>query len=67
MAYRPAFHAYSNILHSFFYAYSAIADGFVIVSFFLKTLHSAILLLTYKLSLCLFKPMFWSGWLLFRV
>jgi len=36
IAYKPAFHAYSDILDSFFYAYSAIVDSFVIVSFFLE-------------------------------
>jgi len=41
--------------------YCAIVDSFVIVSFFSwETLHSAILSLTNKLNLCLFKPMFWS-------
>jgi len=34
MAYKLAFHDYSSILHSFFYAYSAIVDNLVIVSFF---------------------------------
>jgi len=34
-------------------------------SFFLEKLHGAELSLTNKLSLCLFKRMFWSGWLLF--
>jgi len=47
--------------------YCPIVDGFVMVSFLLETLHSTILLLTNKLNLCLFKPMFWSRWLLFRL
>jgi len=33
MAYKPTFHAYSLILNSSFYAYSAIVDNFVIVFF----------------------------------
>jgi len=53
--------------YSFFYAYSAIVDSFLIVSFFWEILHSAALSLTKKLSLCLIKPMFWSRWLLFWV
>jgi len=35
-AYKPAFHTYRAILESFFYAYSAIVDSFLIVSFFLE-------------------------------
>jgi len=35
-AYKPALHIYGAILESFFYAYSAIVDSFVIVSFFLE-------------------------------
>ena len=35
-AYKPVFHIYRAILESFFYAYSAIVDNFVIVSFFLE-------------------------------
>jgi len=38
MAYKPAFHAYSPILDSLFYPYSAIVDSFVIVSFFLRNI-----------------------------
>jgi len=67
MAHKPTFHAYSTILYSLFYAYSAIVDSFVIVSFFWETLHSAVLSLTNKISLCFFKPMFWSRCLLFWV
>jgi len=67
MAHKPAFHAYSAILDSFFCAYCAIVDSFVIASFFWETLHSAVVSLTNKLSLCLFKPMFWLRWLLFWV
>ena len=36
MTYKPAFHAWRDILHSFFYAYSVIVDNFVIVSLFLE-------------------------------
>jgi len=36
MANKAAFHAYCAILTSFFYAYSAIVDSFVIVSLFLE-------------------------------
>jgi len=36
MARKPAFHVYSAMLDVFFYAYSAIVDSFVIVSFFLE-------------------------------
>jgi len=36
MADKPALHAYSAILGSFFYAYSAIVCCFVIISFFLE-------------------------------
>jgi len=36
VAYKQAFHDYSDILDGFFYAYSAIVDRFVIVLFFLK-------------------------------
>ena len=36
MAYKQVFHACSAILDSFFYAYSAIVDSLVMVSFFLK-------------------------------
>jgi len=67
MAHKSAFYAYSAILDSIFFVYSAIVDGFVIVSFFLEALRFAIFLLANKLSLCLFRPMFWSRWLLFRV
>ena len=35
-AYKPAFHVCNAILESFFYAYRAIVDSFVIVSFFLE-------------------------------
>ena len=35
-AYKPAFHIYRAILESFFYAYSAIVDSFVIVSLCLE-------------------------------
>jgi len=35
-AYKPDFHIYRAILESFFYAYSAIVDSFVTVSFFLE-------------------------------
>jgi len=42
MAHKPAFHDYSAILDSFFNAYSAIVDSFVVVSFFLETLHSTV-------------------------
>jgi len=34
MAYKPAFHVYIATLDSFFYAYSALADSFVIISLF---------------------------------
>ena len=33
---KPAFHAHSAILDSFFYAYSAIVDNFMTVSLFLE-------------------------------
>jgi len=33
---KPAFHICRAILESFFYAYSAIVDSFVMVSFFLR-------------------------------
>jgi len=33
-AYKPSFRIYTAILESFFYAYSAIVDSFVIISFF---------------------------------
>jgi len=36
MAYKPAFHAYSPVLDSFFYIYSTIVDSFVTVLFFLE-------------------------------
>jgi len=36
MTYKPAFRVYSTILNSSFYAYSAIVDSVVIVSFLLK-------------------------------
>jgi len=36
MAYKQAFHAHSPMLDGFVYAYSAIVDSFVIVSFFLE-------------------------------
>ena len=48
----PAFHIYRAILESFFYAYSAIVDNFVIVSFSWKTLYSVVLSLTNMLRLC---------------
>jgi len=35
-AYWPAFHICRAILESFFYAYSAIVENFVIISFFLE-------------------------------
>jgi len=38
MAYSPVFHAYSTILNSSFYAYSAIVDSFVIVFFILRNI-----------------------------
>jgi len=61
MAYKPAFHACSAALDSFFYAHSAIVDSFVIVSFFLENHYIlAVLSLTKKLRLRLFKPMFSS-------
>jgi len=64
---QTGFHAYIAILDSFFYAYSAMGS-FVVVSFFLgKHLFFAILPLTNKLSLCLFKAMLWSRWLLLWV
>jgi len=65
MPHKPTFHVYSNILDSFFYAYSAIMDSFVIVSFFEK--HYIPQYYRWLTSLCLFKPMFWSRWLLFWV
>jgi len=34
--YKPAFHIYIATLQSFFYAYRAIVDSFVTVSFFLE-------------------------------
>jgi len=42
-AYKPAFHIYRAILESFFYAYSAIVDSFVIVSFFLRNIFRSII------------------------
>ena len=36
MTYKPAFHAYSAILDSFFYAYCGMVDSFVIVPLFLE-------------------------------
>jgi len=36
MTYKPFFHVYSDIVHSFVYAYSAIVDSFEIVYFFLE-------------------------------
>jgi len=36
VVYKPAFHACSSILDSFFYAYSFILDSFVIVSLSLE-------------------------------
>jgi len=36
MAYKQVFHDHSAILDSFFYAYRAIVNSFVIVSFFLE-------------------------------
>jgi len=38
MAYKQALHAYSAVQDSFFYAYSAIVDSSVIVSFFLRNI-----------------------------
>jgi len=67
MAYKPTFHAYNTILDSFFHAYSAIVDSFVIVSFFLRNIHFAVLSLTNKLSLCNIMPMFSSRCLVFWV
>jgi len=46
-AYKPAFHIYRAILEILFYAYSAIVDSFVIVSFSWETLHCAVLSLTW--------------------
>jgi len=56
MAYNPAFHACS-----------AIVDIFVIVCFHVEKHCIPRYALTNKLSLCLFKLMFWSRWLLFWV
>jgi len=36
MVYKPVFHAYSGIPDSFFDAYRAIVDSFLIFSFFLE-------------------------------
>jgi len=36
MAYNPAFHAYSAIVNSSFYPYSAITDSFAIVCFYVE-------------------------------
>jgi len=69
-AYKPTFHIYRAILESFFYAYSAIVDSFVIVSFFLEKhyiSYSVVLSLTNMLRLFLIMPMFWSRWLLFSL
>jgi len=67
MAYKSTFHAYSTILDSFFYGYSAIVDSVVIVSFFLRNIHFAVLSLTNKLSLYNIMPMFSSRCLVFCV
>ena len=68
MAYKRAFHVNSAILDSLFYFYSAIVNSFVIAIFFLDKHY---ILQYYRwltsLSLCLFKPMFWSKWLLLWV
>ena len=68
-AYKPDFRIYRAILESFCYAYSAIVDSFVIVSFFLERLYSILrsIIVTNMLHLCQIMPMFWPRWLLFSV
>ena len=60
MAYIPAFHSYNPILNSSFYAYSDIVDSFVIDYFYVEKHYIPQYALTNKLSLCLFKLIFWS-------
>jgi len=67
MSYKSAFHAYSAIPNSSFHAYCAIMDSFVKVCFYVEKHYIPQYALTNKLSLWLFRPIFWSRWLLFRV
>jgi len=53
MAYKPAFHAYSAILDSFFYIYSAIVDSLVIAVFFKENVRNSIWICRDPISLIL--------------
>jgi len=69
MTCKPAFHAHSAILDSFFYACSAIVDSFERVYLFLEKhyIPQYYRWPTSKVCACLFEWMLWSRWLLFWV